>query len=29
MALDQIPPERRTTVVDALTELARAIDRTS
>ncbi|HEX6346521.1 MarR family transcriptional regulator [Umezawaea sp.] len=27
-ALDQIPPERRTTVVDALTELARAIDRT-
>src|SRR3954469_4037897 len=28
-ALDQIPPERRTTVVDALTELARAIDRTS
>ena len=28
-ALHQIPPERRTGVVDALTELARAIDRTS
>ena len=28
-ALGQIPPERRTTVIDALTELARAIDRTS
>ncbi len=27
-ALDQIPAERRTTVVDALTELARALDRT-
>lgn len=27
-ALDQIPPERRNAVVDALTELARAIDRT-